>query len=131
LNHKELLGRDGLTIVYDKDCPFCNSFADLYVLKNKVRSIDLINAREHPQLLRELLEQGKDLNNGMLVYWDGRAHYGSNAMHTLAVVSSSGGSFNSINRFLFTHQTLSAVLYPVLVFLRKVSLAVLRRSPLK
>ncbi|MFT5574130.1 MAG: putative DCC family thiol-disulfide oxidoreductase YuxK [Cryomorphaceae bacterium] len=131
MNDKELLGRKGLTIVYDKECPFCSNFADFYRLKSRLERVELVNAREHPNLLKELLGQGKDLNEGMLVYWAGRAHYGADAMHTLAIISSSGGVFNSINRFLFTHQRISAALYPVLVFLRKITLIVLRRSPLK
>ncbi len=134
LNKIELDKPNALVIVYDGECPFCNNFAEFYRLKSKVKSIALINAREHPGLVSDFANKGQSLDDGMVVFWRGQTHYGPKAMQCLAMLNESGGFFGAINRFLFVRSfagiSMASVFYPVLVRLRKITLFFLRKTPL-
>lgn len=131
LNENDLKARTGLTIVYDKECPFCRNFVELYRLKNEVGDVHLIDARSEHGLTNELSEQGKDLNDGMMVYWKGQSYYAADAINIMAIVSSSNSVWGKLYRFVFSKRLLASMLYPVLVFLRKLLLLIMGRKPIK
>jgi predicted DCC family thiol-disulfide oxidoreductase YuxK len=129
-------GTDGqkgeIFVVYDGECPFCSRYVMLYRIRQNVGRVHLIDAREsdHP-LVREISAKGLDLNNGMVVKWDDRFYYGSDALHVLAMLGSEGGVFSRINQMLFARRNLAKVIYPAMVAGRKLTLRMLGRPPIE
>lgn len=119
---------EGLSIIYDGDCPFCAAYARLYVVRAHVGEIALINAREQPALVSELRAKGMDINDGMVVSWLGKRYWGADAMHILSVLGAASGVFGAANRFLFRRKRMARLSYPVLAAARRLSLGVLGRK---
>jgi predicted DCC family thiol-disulfide oxidoreductase YuxK len=117
-------------IVYDGQCPFCTRYVLLYRIRQLVDRVHLIDARSDDLLVRELSEAGFDLNEGMVVKWDDKIYYGSDAMHMLALLGSDLSFFNRLNRWLFSRQRLAHMLYPLFVTSRKLTLRMLGRPPI-
>jgi len=118
-------------IVYDGQCPFCARYVLLYRIRQLVERVHLIDARSDDPLVKELSEAGFDLNEGMVVKWDGRIYYGSDAMHVLALLGSDLSLFNRLNRWLFLRRRLAKALYPFFVGSRKATLRILGRPPIE
>ncbi len=64
----------------------------------------------------------------MVVRWRGQFHYGSEAMHLLALLGSNRSVFNRLNQAIFSNPKLARVLYPWLVRGRKLTLRLLGRK---
>jgi predicted DCC family thiol-disulfide oxidoreductase YuxK len=118
----------GLTIIYDGECPFCASYARLYALRANAGEVSMIDARADPALVRQLRDNGMEINDGMVVVWLGRAYWGAPAMHVLSVLGSRSGFFSAMNRLLFGRETIAKLTYPILVAARRMTLAVLGRK---
>ena len=101
-------------IIYDGDCLFCSSYVKLVRLRESIGPIDLKNARENPELVRELTSSGYDLDEGMLLIFNGTYYYGDDCVNRLALLSTKSGLFNRLNKFIFKHPSLAKTLYPVL-----------------
>jgi len=119
-----------LTVVYDGDCPLCSAYVSRLRLQETVGRLELVNAREHPELVASLDRRGYRLNDGMVVMAGEQIYYGSQAIHVLALMSSRSGWFNRLNYWIFRSRTLATVLYPGLVAGRRLLLWLLGRSPL-
>ena len=118
-------------IVYDGLCPFCSSYVLMYRIRQVVQKVHLIDARDTADpLVGELSQKGFDLNEGMAVKWDGRLYYGGDCMHVLALLGSESTVFNRLNRWIFSRRHLARILYPILVFCRKITLRILGRPPI-
>lgn len=109
-------------IIYDGDCVFCQNFARLLRLRETVGPVDLLDARSGDPRAARYWAEGHDLDEGMLFVYNGRVHYGADAVHVLAGLSSPVSWFNRMNRVVFSSGTASAVLYPVLKLGRRVTL---------
>jgi predicted DCC family thiol-disulfide oxidoreductase YuxK len=119
-------------IVYDGLCPFCSRYVMLYRIRQLMQKVHLIDARDGEQpLVKELSGKGLDLNEGMVVKWDGKLYYGADCMHILALLGSDSSAFNRLNRWLFSRERLARALYPTLVRGRKLTLRVLGRSAIE
>ncbi|MDE2367305.1 MAG: DUF393 domain-containing protein [Betaproteobacteria bacterium] len=118
-----------LRVIYDGDCPFCANFVKFYAIRKNAGDVELINAREKPMLVRELRSKGMEINDGMVVIWQGHYYYGAEGMHLLSLLSSERSVFGMLNRFLFRNKNVAAAVYPVLVAGRKLTLSLLRRKP--
>jgi predicted DCC family thiol-disulfide oxidoreductase YuxK len=116
-----------LTIVYDGECPFCGAYAKLYALRANVGHISMINAREDPAIVSDLRAQGMEINDGMVVTWQGRTYWGADAMHLLSVLGARSGFFGIANRMLFGRETIARFTYPILTAARRLTLATLGR----
>ncbi len=119
---------DGLSIIYDGDCPFCAAFARLYVVRANVGDVALLNAREHPVLVTSLRSRGMEINDGMVVHWLGKLYWGADGMHILSVLGAESGFFSAANRFLFRRARMARLVYPLLAAGRRLVLALLGRQ---
>ena len=90
----ELRNGSRLAVVYDGDCPFCSSYVTMTKIRRAVGKPTLLNARERPDLVRDLARSGIDLELGMAVYYQGRIYVGGEAMHLLALLSEPEGLFD-------------------------------------
>ena len=122
--HKQL----GITIVYDGDCPFCNSYIKLMRLRDAVGPVALIDARERPDIVADAIELGLNVNEGMLVVHQSQIYAGDEAMTILSAYSSRSGFLNQLMSWVFSNPQRSRALYPALRLGRNLTLSILGRS---
>jgi len=126
----ESIAAQGLTVVYDGDCPLCSAYVMQLRLKETAGRLNLVDAREDRQTVEALQRQGYSLEEGMVVIAGDRVYHGSDAIHVLALMSSRSGWINRLNYWVFRSRNLSAALYPGLVVGRRALLWLLGRPPL-
>lgn len=103
-----------ILLVYDHECPACDTYCRRVRVSPSAGSLRLVNAREASAIMTEITEARLDIDQGMVVKEGGRLHYGSDAIHALALLGSRSGLFNRINCWIFRSKTASRKLYPVL-----------------
>ncbi len=119
-----------LTIIYDGDCPFCSSYVRMARLREAVGRVELVDARSADPRVAEAAAAGLDLDDGMVVLWQGRRHYGAEAVYLIACLSGEGGLGNRLQRRLFRSPRVAAALYPWLVRGRRLWLRLAGRAPI-
>ena len=122
------MNRDEILLIYDKECPACDNYCQVVRIKNDVGDLRIVDARLDSDVLKEITSEGLDIDQGMVLKMGGELYYGSDAIHTLALISSRAGLFNKFNYWIFKSKTISKVLYPVLKFSRNVLLKLLKIS---
>lgn len=116
----------GVWFVYDGECPICDYAAHALRIKQERGELHLLNARsasDHP-LLNMINGQGLDLDEGMIIYCEGRLYHGKDALQFMGKYSDSTGAFNITNKGLFWSESIAALMYP---WMRGVRNALLRR----
>jgi hypothetical protein len=93
-----------------------------------VGRLRLVNARESTAVREEITEAGLDIDQGMVVKMGGELYYGSDAIHTLALLSSRSDLFNKLSHYVFRSNTLSHILYPGLRTCRNVLLKAMGKT---
>jgi len=119
-----------LTIIYDGECPFCSSYVRMARLREAAGDVELVDARSDDPRVADALAAGLDLDDGMVVLWRGRRHYGADAVHLIALLSGEGGLGNRVQRWLFLSPRVAAALYPWLVRGRRAWLRLAGRAPI-
>ncbi|GAB2935102.1 DCC1-like thiol-disulfide oxidoreductase family protein [Rheinheimera gaetbuli] len=114
-----------ILLIYDKDCPACNAYCQLVRVRQTVGELQLINAREDSDVMRELTAQGLDIDQGMVLKMADNLYYGSDAIYMLSLLSSRSGLFNRLNYHLFKSRRVAAWLYPLLRACRNLLLKLL------
>ncbi len=120
----------GVTILYDGQCPFCTSYVSMMRLRETVGPVELVDARSEDPRVANAVSAGLDLDEGMVVCWNGRQFHGTDAVHLLATLSAPGGLLNNLQRRLFANPRRASVIYPVLARGRRLFLRVSRRTPI-
>lgn len=115
-------------LLYDGDCPFCSRYVNYVRLRDAVGSVALLDAREHPNEVNEVRAHGMEIDTGMVLKLDDRYYHGADCLNVLALLTTSAGVFNRINRTLFRSRTVSRIAYPVLRAGRNLTLRLLGRS---
>ena len=115
-----------IEVVYDKDCPVC----DFYCTRADVAEgrLQLIDAREDTEIMRDITALGLDIDEGMVVRIGDDLYYGSDAIHALAQKSSGKGFVNFLGKWVFRSRTAARILYPPLKGIRNLLLKLLGRS---
>ena len=122
-----IMGDPANWLLYDGDCPFCRNYVRFVRLRETVGdNFKLLNARERPPELREAQAAGLDINDGMVLKYNGHLYHGDECIHQLGLMSTPSGTFNRLNAWIFRSQRRSRLLYPVLRFGRNLTLRILR-----
>ena len=122
------MSQEEILLVYDKECPACNSYCQIVRIRKSIGELKIINARESTEILREITEMGLDIDQGMVLKMNNQIYYGSDAIHTLALISSRSGIFNRLNYWIFKSKIRAYFLYPILRSCRNLLLKALRKS---
>lgn len=122
------MSKEEILLVYDKDCPACDNYCQVVRIRESIGELKIINARESSEVLEEITQLGLDIDQGMVLKMGGVIYYGADAIHALALISSRSGVFNKLNYWLFKSKRVSAVLYPVLRFIRNLLLKMLGKT---
>ncbi|MEH6449642.1 MAG: DCC1-like thiol-disulfide oxidoreductase family protein [Oleispira sp.] len=126
----QLIGSKETTVIYDGDCPFCKTYVKFMRFRETVGSVNLLDARSQPELVKAFKSKGYDINNGMVFIMNQKVHYGDDAVFAMSLLSTSVGVFNRLNSFIFSKPILAKTIYPVLVVGRKIVLKLLRKTTL-
>ena len=100
-----------ILLVYDWECPACDTYCRFVRVRRSVGKLRLVNARESTAVMEEITEAGLDIDQGMIVKMGGQLYYGSDAIHTLALLSSRSDLFNKLSYYVLRSKTLSHILY--------------------
>lgn len=122
------MARPELLLVYDKACPVCDMYCRLVRIRESVGDLNIVDARENSKVLREITDNGLDIDQGMVLKMGDRLYYGADAIHMLALISQRSGVYNRFNYWLFSSQRRSRVLYPVFRFFRNLLLKLLGKT---
>lgn len=119
-----------LILVYDGECPVCNYYRRMLRLRETVGELQVVNARDDSNIMRDITEAGFDIDKGMVLKMHGQLYFGADAMQAISLISSRSGIFNRINYYLFRTPVVARFLYPVLVAGRALLLRLLGRKPI-
>ena len=122
------MSRDEILLVYDQECPACNSYCQFVRIREDVGDLKIVDARENSEVRDEITEMGLDIDQGMVLKMGGQIYYGADAIHAIALISSKSGIFNRANYWIFKSKSLSAILYPILRTCRNLLLKILGKS---
>jgi predicted DCC family thiol-disulfide oxidoreductase YuxK len=117
-----------ILLVYDWECPACDTYCRFVRVRRSVGKLRLVNAREATAVMEEITEAGLDIDQGMVVKIGGQLYYGSDAIHTLALLSSRSDLFNKLSYHFFRSRTLSLILYPSLRTCRNILLKAMGKT---
>src|SRR5918996_4611969 len=101
-----------ILLVYDWECPACVTYCGSVRVPRSVGRLRLVNARDSTAVMEQITEAGLDIDQGMVVKMGGQLYYGSDAIHTLALLSSRSGIFNKLSHYVFRSRRLSRLIYP-------------------
>jgi predicted DCC family thiol-disulfide oxidoreductase YuxK len=110
----ELAPDSRIVVVYDGDCPLCNSYIGMTRLTKAVGPPTLVNARERPDLVEALAANGINLDEDMAVYYQGRLYAGSEAVNLLALLTTPVDLANRVAATILGRPGLARALYPLL-----------------
>jgi predicted DCC family thiol-disulfide oxidoreductase YuxK len=114
-----------IEIVYDDQCPFCRNYCQLLRLRETAGNVELIDARKPSKIMNEITARGLDIDHGMVVKINDQLHYGSQAIHILALLSSRSNFFNRITYWIFKSEKRANILYPALKNCRNLALKIM------
>lgn len=117
-----------ILLVYDMQCPACDSYCRRLRLHQYAGELKLVDARQPGDIMQEITDLGLDVDEGMVLKIGEQLYYGAEAMHILALLSSRSNIFNHLNFYLFKSRGLSNLLYPLLRSGRNLLLKLLRRG---
>ena len=117
-----------ILLVYDKQCPVCDSYCRHVRIEESVGDLKMIDARESSDVLDEITSLGLDIDQGMVLKRGREIHYGADAINALALMSSRSGFFNRLNYLLFYSKRVSRILYPGLRGCRNLLLKILGKT---
>ena len=119
-----------IVLVYDGECPVCSAYCKALALRQLDSGFQVVNAREAHPIVREIDRLGLDMDEGFVLKIGDDYYHGAAAIHRLALLTTSHGTFNKINYYIFRSRFLSRLLYPVLRFGRNTLLMLLGKTKL-
>ncbi len=117
-----------ISIFYDGECPLCAAYVRHVRLKRNFSRLELVDARKDQEIARHFYQKGMSLDDGMVVRIADSEYYADDAIHVLALLSSSSGVFNRLNALIFRCAPISKALYPVMKMGRALLLKLLGRG---
>lgn len=121
--------QDKISVIYDKECPLCNHF--VCAINDANEHVETINGREKSNLLDEAIQRGLNIDNGSIVFYQGKYYYGYEALYLIARKTDAAGVIGFLNRYVFRFKFVARVSYPSLVILRKILLFILGKPLIK
>ena len=112
-----------LTFIYDGECPFCNHFAQLLELKSKIKNISILDGRKNPELIKDLLSKGYDLDKGAILLKNNKIFHGANAINTICkLINQPSSKLLEILSKTFKSSKRTKIIFPFLVRARRLAL---------
>lgn len=112
-------------LVYDGECPVCNTYCKYARVSAAVGQLHLVDARQPGPLMDEITAAGLDIDQGMVVKFKDVMYYGPEAIRVLTLLSTRSGLFNRINYYFFGTSRRARIFYPFGKALRNLVLTLL------
>ncbi|MGB3807012.1 MAG: DCC1-like thiol-disulfide oxidoreductase family protein [Erythrobacter sp.] len=122
---------DGPWVLYDGECPFCSAYVKMVRLQDAVGKVRLVDAREGGPELAEVRAAGYNIDEGMVLKYDGVLHHGDECIHVLSLMTTRSGLLNRLNAWVFRSRRRSQLLYPVLKGGRNAALSLMGRTKIE
>ena len=116
------------TLLYDGQCPLCSAYGR-YVAAHRTSPVELVDARNRPEMARELRDKGFDINCGMVLLTPDGTFQGKQAIQAISPMISHRGPSGAALRLVVRIPGLATIIYPTIKWLRLISLRLLRRDP--
>lgn len=117
-----------LALIYDGECPVCNAYCRVVALRQLSGDVEILNARtEHP-LVQHLIDQGYDLDEGMVMIVGQNIYHGADAIWVLSSLTADRSIMNRLNYFVFKSRRIATLIYPILKLGRRILLLLLGRK---
>ena len=120
------MSQSKMIVIYDGDCPFCQSYVKLMALRNCVGQVDLVSARSDDPRVKEVQHQF-DLNEGMMAIYGSKMYYGSDAIALISTLCADSGFAQKLLAKIFGKPARARLLYPIMKAGRNVTLWALGR----
>ena len=117
-----------IEVVYDKECPVCDFYCQRIDVQKSDGNLVLTDARDDSEIMDDITALGLDIDEGMVVRVGDKLHYGADAIHELALMSSGKGFVNAMSRLMFRSRRLSRLIYPVFRSGRNLLLKILGKT---
>lgn len=117
-------------LVYDGACPVCSQYVRYVRIKHSAGTLLLVNARDGGIWVERVVRAGLNLDEGMVLFFGGRAYHGVDCLHMLALLSTGSGAFNRMNALAFRNPVVARFSYPIMRAGRNLLLRLLRRPKL-
>jgi len=117
--------KDDVWLVYDGECPICNTYCKYARVSDAVGRLHLVDARQPSPLMDEITAAGLDIDQGMVVKFKDVTYYGPEAIRVLTLLSTRSGFFNRINYYFFGTERRAGIFYPFGKALRNLVLKVM------
>lgn len=124
-------GDADMVIIYDGQCVLCSAYVTVARLRAAVGTVKIMDARAADIAALTWETFRLNLNDGMLVLYEGKHYYGSDAVNILSLLTSGSGALNRSLAAVFRYPKLSRLLYPLLRGGRSVTLALLGRKEIE
>lgn len=109
-------------VVYDGECPICQTYCRHLRLRKLVGELRLVDARTPGPLMDEVTAAGLDVDQGMVLKFKETLYCGADAMYMLTLLSTRAGWFNRVNFAIFGKPVGARVFYPIAKVFRRVLL---------
>ncbi len=114
-----------IRVLYDGECPFCANYVALARLRERAGEVELIDARERPDLVEAHKAAGRPIDEGMIVETEDAVYFGGDAVWAINALLSKTPLLNALSG-----RAMLQFVYPVLRFGRNTALRILRRKPI-
>ena len=117
------MDKSTLIFIYDGKCPFCDHFAQLLELKSKIKNISILDGRKNPELIKDLLQKGYDLDKGAILIKDSEILHGAYAINTICkLIKQPSSQLLNILSTTFKSSKRTKFIFPFLVTARRLAL---------
>jgi len=122
--------RETVQIIYDGQCPACDAYFRFQRLEQDAIKVQLIDAREHPEIVREYADRDIDLNRDFVLRLGNAEYVGGDAVFVLATLGTKWNLFRKLNARLFRSRSVAHAVYRVMRIGRRFLLLLLGRRQL-
>jgi predicted DCC family thiol-disulfide oxidoreductase YuxK len=114
-------------LLYDGECPACRTYVTFARLRETWPEVELLDARDEPDLVARLRAEGYEINDGLVLRLGDTIHYGAEATRVIGAAAGEQGPGRRLVLAAIGTAPWSRRLYPWLNRGRKLLLAALGR----
>ncbi len=120
-------------VVFDGQCPFCRVYVASLVSKDEHEQpvLSKVDARRVPELVKQLADEGIDINTGIVVIKDGSIFQDASALTLLAKQYPTATRLAGLHHRLLRYRLFSRAIYPVLRALRNLYLRLAKQGAIE
>lgn len=119
------VGKGDVWLVYDGECPVCTVYCRYARIRDAVGRLHLVDARQPGELMDEITAAGLDIDQGMVLKFEGVMYYGPDAIRMLTLLGTRSGLFNRTSYWFFGTPRRAGIFYPAGKALRNLILKLL------